>query len=248
MVKQRLIELLQWPLTRPELFRAAGVEPPKGILLAGPPGCGKTLLARALATETRLNFISVKGPALLSKFVGESEREVREVFRKARQTAPCILFFDEIDALLPVRSGAFAESQVSERVLAQFLTELDGIEELKGVLVLGATNRLDRLDPAAIRAGRFDAILEVPLPDATARREILSIHLARRPAAQDLKLEDLVDPSDGLSAAELATACNHAALAAVRRCVAESSNTPCIRAADLRAALASVRAECRMEA
>ena len=247
-VKQRLIELLQWPLTRPELFRAAGVEPPKGILLAGPPGCGKTLLARAMATETRLNFISVKGPALLSKFVGESERGVREVFRKARQTAPCILFFDEIDALLPVRSGAFAESQVSERVLAQFLTELDGIEELKGVLVLGATNRLDRLDPAAIRAGRFDAILEVPLPDATARREILGIHLARRPAAQDLKLEDLVDPSDGLSAAEIATACNHTALAAVRRCVAESSNTPCIRAADLRAALASVRAERRMEA
>ncbi len=246
-VKQRLIELLQWPLTRPELFRAAGVEPSKGILLAGPPGCGKTLLARALATETQGNFISVKGPALLSKFVGESEREVREVFRKARQAAPCILFFDEIDALLPVRSTSSAESQVSERVLAQFLTELDGIEELKGVLVLGATNRLDRLDPAAIRAGRFDAIVEVPLPDAAARREILGIHLVRRPVAEDLQVADLVDPSDGLSAAEIATACNRAALAAVRRCVAEPGTAPHIRGTDLRAALDSVRAEHRLE-
>ena len=146
----------------PTLFAQAGIRPPKGILLSGPPGCGKTLLAKAIASETQVNFISVKGPELLSKYVGESERAVRDVFRKARQAAPCIIFFDEIDALVPSRGAGSFDSHVADRVLSQFLAELDGVEELKGVLVLGATNRADLLDPAILRPGRFDELCGNP--------------------------------------------------------------------------------------
>ena len=171
-VKARLAEAVEWPLKYADLFERAAVKPPKGILLTGAPGCGKTLAAKAIANESQVNFISVKGPALLSKYVGESERGVREVFRKARQAAPCIVFFDEIDALIPTRAAGGSDSHVAERVLAQFLAELDGIEELKGVLILGATNRPDMIDPAVLRPGRFDAVIDIPLPDEQGRREI----------------------------------------------------------------------------
>ena len=155
-IKQRLREAVQWPLKHPELFESLRLAPPKGALLCGPPGCGKTLLAKALATEAGVNFVSVKGPELLSMYVGESERGLRDVFRKARQAAPCIIFFDEIDALASTRSRGGNDSGVAARVLSQLLTELDGIEELKGVFVLAATNRPDLLDPALLRPGRFD--------------------------------------------------------------------------------------------
>jgi transitional endoplasmic reticulum ATPase len=218
-VKDRLIEAVEWPLQYPELFDRAGIKPTKGILLTGPPGCGKTLAAKAIASESNVNFISIKGPALLSKYVGESERAVREVFQKARQAAPCIVFFDEIDAVVPVRSGASSDSHVSERVLSQFLTDLDGIEELKGVLVLGATNRQDMLDPAVLRPGRFDEIIEIPMPDEEDRRSIFKIHLRNKPLAPNIGIEDLASKSENLSGAEIAGACHKAALKALRRAV-----------------------------
>jgi transitional endoplasmic reticulum ATPase len=218
-VKQRLLEAVEWPLQYAHLYEQAATRPPKGILLSGPPGCGKTLLAKAIATESRVNFISVKGPALLSMYVGESEKAVREVFQKARQASPCIVFFDEIDALVPVRAGSSASSNVSERVLSQFLTELDGIEELKGVLVLGATNRLDMLDPAVIRPGRFDEVVEIPLPDLNDREEIFSVHLQKKPLVHKVDYRELARNSERLSGAEIESACNMAALRAVRRAV-----------------------------
>jgi transitional endoplasmic reticulum ATPase len=225
-LKQRLIEAVEWPLRYPELFAQAGVQPPKGILLTGPPGCGKTLLAKAIATESQVNFISVKGPALLSKYVGESERQVRDVFRKAKQAAPCIMFFDEIDSILPVRGSGSSDSPVTDRVLSQLLAELDGIEDLKGVLVLAATNRPDRLDPAVLRPGRFDEIVEIPQPDAPGRREILEVHLRGKPLAPKVKLEGLVTRTEGFSGAQIASLCNLAALKAVRRAVAAARAVP----------------------
>ena len=203
-----------------------GVRPPKGILLSGPPGCGKTLLAKAIANESRVNFISIKGPTLLSKYVGESERQVRDVFRKARQAAPCIVFFDEIDALMPARGGAVSDSPVTDRVLSQFLTELDGVEEIKGVLVLGATNRLDRLDPAILRPGRFDEVVEIPLPDEPERREIFEVHLRGKPMAQNVKISALAAKTKEFSGAHIASVCNLAALRAVRRAVVCLRATP----------------------
>jgi transitional endoplasmic reticulum ATPase len=176
-------------------------------------------LAKAIANESKVNFISVKGPALLSKYVGESEEAVREVFRKGRQASPCILFFDEIDALLPTRSGTATDSHVSERVLSQFLAELDGIEELKGVLVLGATNRLDMLDPAVLRPGRFDNVIEIPMPDQNDRREIFQIHLQGKPLEKEVDPGQLASRTEGFSGAEIAAVCNRAALRAVRRAV-----------------------------
>jgi len=218
-VKVHLIEAVQWPLKYPHLFEEAGIKPTKGILISGPPGCGKTLLAKAIANESGVNFISVKGPALLSKYVGESERGVREIFRKARQAAPCIIFFDEIDALVPVRSGSSSDSHVAERVLSQFLSEVDGIEELKGVLVLGATNRLDILDPAVLRPGRFDEVVEIPIPNEEDRKEIFEIHLRNKPLSPRIVLDDLVSKAEGFSGADIAGACHKAALTALRRVV-----------------------------
>jgi transitional endoplasmic reticulum ATPase len=218
-LKQRLLEAVEWPLRYATLYEQAGVRPPKGILLSGPPGCGKTLLAKAIATESQVNFISVKGPALLSKYVGESERQVRDIFRKARQAAPCIIFFDELDALMPARGGAVSDTPVTDRVLSQFLAELDGIEELKGVLVLGATNRLDRLDPAVLRPGRFDEVVEIPPSEEPERREIFEVHLRGKPVAQDVKISDLAAQSAGFTGAQIASVCNLAALRAVRRAV-----------------------------
>jgi transitional endoplasmic reticulum ATPase len=225
-IKARLTEAVEWPLKYPHLFKQAGTRPPKGILLSGPPGCGKTLLAKAIANESRVNFISVKGPALLSKYVGESEGGVRDIFRKARQAVPCIIFFDEIDALLPVRSNMSSDSHVSERVLSQFLAELDGIEELKEVLVLGATNRVDMLDPAVLRPGRFDEVVAIPIPDLLDRRSILEVHLRNKPVAGDISIDDLAIKMEGFRGAEIASVCNRAAFRAVRRAVEAEQKNP----------------------
>jgi transitional endoplasmic reticulum ATPase len=232
-VKQLLVEAVEWPLRHGALFKHAGIRPPKGILLHGPPGTGKTLLAKALARESEANFISVKGPQLLSMWVGESERGVREVFRKGRQAAPCILFFDELDALAPQRGGGGAGGQVTERVVSQLLTELDGIEELKGVLVLAATNRLDRLDPALLRPGRFDLLVELPMPDRQARRAILEVHTGSMPLAEDVKLESLAAETEGLTGADLQALCREAAMLAIREFLArEPAGAPLPRPTD----------------
>jgi transitional endoplasmic reticulum ATPase len=218
-LKQKLMEAVDWPLRFTDLLKQANVHPPKGILLAGPPGCGKTLLAKAMATESGVNFISVKGPALMSKYVGDSERQIRDIFRKARQAAPCIMFFDEIDAMMPVRGAGGTDSGVTDRILSQFLVEMDGIEELKGVLVLAATNRRDRLDPALLRPGRFDEIVDLPLPSVADRKEIFSIHLRGRPVSKDVDIATLAAKSQGLSGARIASACDRASLQAVRRMI-----------------------------
>ncbi len=245
-VKKRLVEAVEWPLKYSHLFAKANVKPPKGILLAGPPGTGKTLLAKAIANESKVNFISVKGPALLSMYVGESERGVRDIFHKARQAAPCIIFFDEIDAMVPVRSSASGE-HVADRVLSQFLSELDGVEEMKDVLVLGATNRVDMLDPAVLRPGRFDYIVEIPEPNESDRREIFAVHLRNKPIGQGIDIGDLAAGTKGLSGAQIASVCNKAALAAIRRVVEEIKGTPShepniiIEKEDMETALAEVR-------
>ena len=225
-IKERLVEAVEWPLKYPHFFEKGGCHPPKGILIKGPPGCGKTLLAKAIATETNVNFMSVKGPALLSQYVGESERGVREVFRKARQAAPCIVFFDEIDALVPVRAGGSSDSHVADRVLSQFLAEFDGIEELKGILVLGATNRLDLLDPAVLRPGRFDEVVEIPMPDEDDREEIFAVYLRNKSLAPGISAGDLAGKSEGLSGAAIESVCNRAALAAVRRALEKQKDSP----------------------
>jgi transitional endoplasmic reticulum ATPase len=215
-LKEELKEAVEWPLKHKEAFEYVGVQAPKGILLHGPPGTGKTLIVKALAKMTESNFISVKGPELLSKWVGESEKGVREIFRKARQAAPCIIFFDEIDALVPRRSGADS-SHVSENVVSQILTEIDGLEELNDVLIIGATNRLDIVDEALLRPGRFDRIIEVPKPDAKGRRHILEIHTRKKPLDSDVDLSKIVEMTDGYSGAELAAICNRAAISALKR-------------------------------
>jgi len=229
-IKEELAEAVEWPLAHADLLKQAGVGAPKGILLVGPPGCGKTMLAKALATESKVNFISIKGPALLSKYVGESERQIRDIFKKARQAAPCIVFFDEIDAMMPTRGGEGADSSgVTDRVLSQFLVEMDGVEDLKGVMVLGATNRLDRLDPALLRPGRFDKIVALPLPDEHARLEIFKVRLRGRPLAHDLNIPELASKSKGMSGAQIAAVCDRAAWRAVRRAIAAAENQPDIR-------------------
>jgi len=215
-VKIELQEAVEWPLRYPDLFEHVDARPPKGILLYGPPGTGKTLLAKAVATESEANFISIKGPEILSKWVGESERAIREVFRRAKQAAPSIIFFDEIDAIAPVRGGGYGDSHVTERVISQLLTEMDGIEELRGVIVLAATNRPDIVDPALLRPGRFDKLLYVPLPDLEARKEILGIHLRRKPLAEDVDIEELAKKTEGYTGADLAAICNTAVMLAIR--------------------------------
>jgi len=217
-VKRILIETIEWPFRYPELFKQARTSPPKGILLSGSPGTGKTLLAKAVATQSEVNFISVKGPALLSKWVGESEKGIREVFKKAKQASPCIVFFDEIDALTPVR-GAGGDSHVTERIISQLLTELDGIEELKGVVVLAATNRSDIIDPALLRAGRFDIQLELPAPDEKARRDILGIHTRGKALASDVDLDKLAVAIDGVVGSDIEAICRRASMLAIREFV-----------------------------
>ena len=218
-LKERLTEAVEWPLKYPHLFEKGGVTPPKGILLVGPPGCGKTLIAKAIATESQTNFISVKGPALMSKWVGESEKGIREIFRKAKQAAPCIIFFDEIDALVPTRSAGAADSHVSERILSQFLAEFDGIDELRGVLVLGATNRLDILDVAVLRPGRFDDIVEMMMPGQQDREDIFAVHFRQKPLSDDIHSTELAEQTEGFSGADIAAVARKAAMMAVRRAV-----------------------------
>jgi transitional endoplasmic reticulum ATPase len=214
--KQELKEAIEWPLKYRDVFNYAGISPPKGIMLYGPPGTGKTLIAKAVATESEVNFISVKGPELLSKWVGESEKGVREIFRKARQAAPCIIFFDEIDSIVPPR-GRDLGTNVTERVVSQILTELDGLNALKDVVVIAATNRPDMVDPALMRPGRIDRILYIPSPDKDARLAILKIHTAGKPLSPEIRLDSLVDDMEGYSGADIAAVCNAASQNAIGR-------------------------------
>jgi transitional endoplasmic reticulum ATPase len=197
------------------VYAKANTRPAKGILLTGEPGTGKTLIAKAIAKEAEVNFIAVSGPELLSKYIGESERGVREVFKKARQAAPCILFFDEIESLVPTR-GKMMGDQVTERVVTQFLTAMDGIEELKGVMVLASTNRPDLIDRAMLRPGRFDFVLDLPKPDLKARAEIFKVHTAGKPLGKSITLEGLAKETEGLVGADIASICQKASLLAIR--------------------------------
>ena len=215
-IKATLREAIAWPLSQPLLFEKIGMQPPRGILLYGPPGNGKTLLVKALASQSNLNFISVKGPELLSKYIGESEQGVRELFARARHAAPCIIFLDEVDALAPKR-GLDGRSPVTDRVVSQLLTELDGVEALRDVWVIAATNRLDMIDDALLRPGRLDFHLEVTRPDRDARAAILQVHLRNKPVDQGVNRKALAELTDGLSAAEIRFVCDRAALNAIRR-------------------------------
>ena len=222
-LKEELREAVEWPLKYKEAFDFVDVETPKGILLHGPPGTGKTLIAKALAKMTESNFISIKGPELLSKWVGESEKGVREIFRKARQVAPCIIFLDEVDALVPRRVSGGSESHVTQNVVSQILTEIDGLEELHNVLIIGATNRIDIVDEALLRPGRFDRIIEVPNPDSKGREQIFKIHTKKKPLADNVSISKLVELTHGFSGAEIAAVANRAATAALKRYVSGKS-------------------------
>lgn len=215
-IKQELQEAVVWPLKFTEIFRATETRPPKGILLHGPPGTGKTLIAKALATESEVNFIAVKGPELINQYVGESERSVRDVFKKARQAAPAILFLDEIDSLVPKRGRDSSETRVTERVISQLLTEMDGIEELQGVLVLAATNRPDLVEPALLRSGRFDLLFEIPGPDQKAREAIFVIHTKHKLLADDVDISMLAEKTEGMTGADIAFICRRASMLTIR--------------------------------
>jgi len=215
---QQLREVIEWPLKYPEIYKQLNSRPPNGILLFGPPGSGKTLLAKALAHETEINFISVKGPEFLSKWVGESEKAVRETFRKARAAAPCIIFFDEIDAIAGMR-GRFSGSQVTEQVVSQLLTEMDGLEGLKDVILLAATNRPDMLDPALLRSGRFGRHVEIPMPDKDARVAIFKIHLRNKPLASDVDINQMAQDLEGYTGADIQAICEEATLLTIRNAV-----------------------------
>ena len=222
-LKDELREAIEWPIKHKEAFDYVDIETPKGILLHGPPGTGKTLIAKALAKTTESNFISIKGPELLSKWVGESEKGVREIFRKARQAAPCIIFLDEVDALVPRRGSGSSDSHVTENIVSQILTEIDGLEELHNVLIIGATNRLDIVDEALLRPGRFDRIIEVGNPDSKARKHIFEIHTKKKPLENSVDIKKLVEITNGFSGAEIAAITNRAALVALKRYVAGKS-------------------------
>jgi transitional endoplasmic reticulum ATPase len=215
-IKQELREAVEWPLKYQGMFAYADATPPKGVLLYGPPGTGKTLMAKATANESEANFISIKGPELLSKWVGESEKGVREIFRKARQAAPCIIFFDEIDAIAPARGADFGNSHVTERVISQMLTELDGLEVLTNVVVIAATNRPDIIDPALLRPGRFDRLLYVPPPDYESRKQIILIHTKKKPLAEDTNIDNLASKMDGYTGADIAAVASAAVMLALR--------------------------------
>jgi transitional endoplasmic reticulum ATPase len=215
---QQLREVIEWPLKYPEIYSHLNSRPPNGILLFGPPGSGKTLLAKALAHESEINFISVKGPEFLSKWVGESEKAVRETFRKARAAAPCIIFFDEIDAIAGMR-GRFASSQVTEQVVSQLLTEMDGLEGLKDVILLAATNRPDMLDPALLRSGRFGRHIEIPMPDKEARIEIFKIHLRNKPLDSNVDIYQMAQDLEGYTGADIEAICEEATLLTIRKAI-----------------------------
>ena len=215
-VKDTLIEVVEWPLKRPETFTRLGISPPKGVLIYGPPGAGKTLLARAVATESEANFISVKGPELLSKWVGESEKAVREIFRKARTAAPAIIFFDEIDAIAPTRGSSAGDSHVTERVISQLLTEMDGLESMKDVIVLAATNRPELIDRALLRTGRFDRFVYVPAPDKSSREKIFEIYTKNMPLDEDVAIKKLVEMTEYFVGGDVEALCREAGMRALR--------------------------------
>jgi len=218
-VKNELIQSVEWPLKKPEVFKRMGIKPPRGILLYGPPGCGKTLLARAVATESEANFISVKGPEIFSKWVGESEKAIREIFRKARTAAPAIIFFDELDSIIPRRGAGYSDSGATERVISQLLTEMDGIESLQNVVVIAATNRPDILDPAVMRPGRFDRLIDVPAPDSKALMQIFKIHARDMPLSKDVDLQEIAEKAKGYSGADVEALCREAAMGALRESI-----------------------------
>ncbi|WP_297419616.1 AAA family ATPase, partial [Thermococcus sp.] len=218
-IKEELREAVEWPLKYPKAFQRLGIEPPRGVLLYGPPGTGKTLLAKAVANESEANFIGIRGPEVLSKWVGESEKNIREIFRKARQAAPTVIFIDEIDAIAPRRGTD--TNHVTDRLINQLLTEMDGIERNSGVIVIGATNRPDILDPALLRPGRFDRLILVPAPDEKARLEIFKVHTRRVPLADDVNLKELAKRTEGYSGADIEALVREAALTAMHRIMEE---------------------------
>jgi transitional endoplasmic reticulum ATPase len=214
-VKQQLKEAVEWPLEDPASFERMGIKPPRGILLYGPPGTGKTLLAKAVANESGANFLSVKGPEVLSKWVGESEKAVREIFKKAKQSSPSIVFLDEIDSIAP-RRGAYEGSHVTESIVNQLLTSIDGMEGMEGVVVIAATNRPDIIDPGLLRAGRFDRLIKVTAPDEPARLSILKVHTEKMPLGKDVDLNDLARLTKGYVGADIESLCREAAIVALR--------------------------------
>ncbi len=234
-VKAQLKEAVELPIKKPEAFTKMGIRPVKGILLVGAPGVGKTMIAKAVATERESNFISIKGPELLSKFVGESEKSVREIFRKAKMAAPCIIFIDEIDSIAYTRNGDSSDSMVTERVVDTLLTELDGLSGLKNILVIAATNRPDIIDPALLRPGRFDKIIEIPMPDKEARMEILKVYLKKMPIAKDVKVEELANATEGYTGAELENLTREAGMNAIR------ANRDNVTGVDFETALKEIR-------
>jgi transitional endoplasmic reticulum ATPase len=223
-------------MSDPEKFSRMGIEPPKGVLLYGPPGTGKTLMAKAVANETNANFISVRGPQLLSKWVGESEKAIRQTFRKARQVAPTIIFFDELDSLAPGRGGDTG-SNVSERVVNQLLTEMDGLEEMEDVMVIGATNRPDMIDPALIRSGRFDRLVMIGEPDIEGREQILKIHTDDTPLSADVSLRELAELTEGYVGSDLESIAREAAIEALR----DDEDAEAVEMAHFRDGMESVR-------
>jgi transitional endoplasmic reticulum ATPase len=234
--KEQVQEAVEWPLSSPDKFDRFGIDPPAGVLLYGPPGTGKTLMAKAVANETNANFISVRGPQLLSKWVGESEKAIRQTFRKARQVAPTVIFFDELDSLAPGRGGGTG-TNVSERVVNQLLTELDGLEEMGDVMVVAATNRPDMIDPALIRSGRFDRLVMVGEPDLEGREQILNIHTEDMPLSPDVSLRELAEITDGYVGSDLESIAREAAIEALR----EDDDADTVEMRHFRQALDSVR-------
>ncbi len=219
--KEKLRELIELPLMRPDLFVKAGIKPSKGVLLTGPPGTGKTLLAKAVATEANANFISVKGPELVSKWVGESEKHVREIFKKARQVAPCIIFFDEFDSISKQRGMSFSDS--TDKIVNQLLTELDGVEELEKVMIVAATNRQDLIDPALLRAGRIDSIVELKVPEKKTREKIFEVKVRGMPLDKDVKIQDYSDKTEGWTGADIEAITRNAGLNAIKRVYSRKS-------------------------
>ena len=240
-VKEELIQAVSWPLRHAEVFERYSVQPTRGIMLHGPSGTGKTLLAKALAKESGVNFISVKGPSLMSRYVGESERAIREVFRTARQAAPSILYFDEIESLIPIRGREAGGSAFTERVIGQFMSEMSGIEDLQGVVVLATTNRLDLVDPALLVAGRFDLVLELPLPDAAAREAIFRIELRQKPLAPDVDVKNLAALTEGASGADIAFVCRKATTEALKAHLKREEGSLCLERAHFDAALGELQ-------
>lgn len=213
--RQEIIEAIEWPIKKPESFSRMGIRPPRGILLFGPPGTGKTLIVRAVANETEANFITVRGPEMISKWVGESERAIRNTFKKARQVAPVVVFLDEIDAIAPMR-GIEDTSRVSERVVNTLLTELDGLQDLEGIVVIAATNRPDMIDPALLRSGRFDRMVLIGAPSRPGRVEIYNVHTRTMPLADDVDIEELADLTDWYVGSDIESLCREAAVFALR--------------------------------